>query len=82
MLLELRTVSGNNGLILLREKLLLMLILNTRLKLGRPAVIIDTLAIMGTLASMVNINGVTLVDNINDEIENALSPRTAFDRGP
>ena len=44
--------------------------------------IMDTLAIIGTLASMVNINGVIVVDNINDEIENALSPRTAFDRGP
>jgi hypothetical protein len=42
----------------------------------------DTLAIMGTLASIVNMKGVTLVDNINDEIENALRPRTAFDKGP
>ena len=42
----------------------------------------DTLAIIGTLASIVNRNGVTLVDNINDEIENALRARTAFDNAP
>jgi hypothetical protein len=42
----------------------------------------DTLATIGKLASIVNMNGVIAVDNINDEIENALRPRTVFLNGP
>ena len=41
----------------------------------------ETRAMVGIGASIVIIKGVNAQERINDEIENALSPRTGFMRG-